>query len=150
MSGNISPLLHNVNKPAVLTWREKRNKLTYMRYGERLRKARGDTTQATLSATSKVSQSLISQLENSETATGSEYTPRLARALGVSVDWLSDEIGEMTPEIYTTSDPKIIAICKLMEPEAEYVKDAAAEATLQACKLAERARENGGSSGTHG
>lgn len=107
-------------------------------------------TQAKLSEESKVSQSLISQLENSETATGSEYTPRLARALGVSVDWLADEIGEMRPDLYQTSDKKLIAMCKAMEDRAEYVKDAAVTAVLTTRELAERARENGGNSGTHG
>lgn len=100
-------------------------------------------TQAKLSELSGVSQSLISQLENSETATGSEYTPRLARTLGISVDWLSDEIGEMIPTYYSTSDPKLVAMLKVMEPQAEYVKDAAVQAVLSTCKLAERAKTNG-------
>jgi transcriptional regulator with XRE-family HTH domain len=94
---NISPLFLSVNKLTVLTGGEIKNKFACMRYGERLRRARAETTQADLSAKSGVSQSLISQLENSTTATGSEYTPRLARALGISVDWLADEIGEMKP-----------------------------------------------------
>lgn len=122
-----------------------------MKYGERLRAARGEMTQAALSDLSGVSQSLISQLENSETATGSEYTPRLARALGIGVDWLADELGEMKPTVYALTDPKLIAMCKTMEPMADYVKEAAVEAVLQTCKLAQRARENGGgNSGTHG
>lgn len=78
-----------------------------MRYGERLKLARGKRTQAWLAEESGVSQSLISQLENSLTATGSEYTPRLARALCVRVDWLADEIGIMCdPEVRESLPPE--------------------------------------------
>jgi len=89
-----------------------------MRYGERLKLARGAMTQAELFKISGVNQSLISQLENSMTATGSEYTPRLARALGVSVDWLADEIGDMIPTTYTITNPRIASIARLLEQEA--------------------------------
>lgn len=142
----ISPLFKDVNKYAVLTSHIEVNKFTDMRYGDRLRRARGEMTQAMLSEISGVSQSLISQLENSTTATGSEYTPRLARALRISVDWLADEMGEMVQTTYSTSDPKLVAMLKVMEPQADYVKDAAISAVLTTCELAARAKNNG----THG
>lgn len=108
-------------------------------------------TQTKLSEISGVSQSLISQLEKSETATGSEYTNRLARALRISADWLADEIGEMIPNVYSTSDPKLVSILQALEPRAEYVKDAAVKAVLSTCELAEQAKANGSSStGTDG
>ena len=108
-------------------------------------------TQKALEEISGVSQSLISQLENSETATGSEYTTRLARAMGVSADWLADEIGPMIPTVYTTSDPKIIAAAKVMEESPDYVKDAAVQAVLTASELAKRAKANGAQgNGTEG
>ncbi len=100
-------------------------------------------TQARLADLAKVNQSLISQLENSATATGSEYTVRLARALGISVDWLADEIGEMTPKSYSTSNPKIAAALQVMERSPDYVQDAAVRAVLTTCELAERAKANG-------
>lgn len=50
--------------------------------------------QKLLSELSGVSQSLISQLERSKTAEVSKYTPQLADALKISVDWLAYEIGE--------------------------------------------------------
>lgn len=81
-------------------------------------------TQAKLEELSGVSQPLISQLENSKTATGSEYTNRLARALGVSPDWLADEIGEMVPMTHTITDPRIAAIARMLEEErADYLVD---------------------------
>ncbi len=124
MPTNISALFAHVNKHAVLTCYNESNKVAYMRYGERLKKARGNLTQAGLESISGVSQSLISQLENSQTATGSEYTPRLARALQVSVDWLADEIGEMRPATYTVTDPRIAAIARMLEEErADYLVD---------------------------
>lgn len=98
MTDNISALFHSVKQFAVLTSSPSSNKFANMKYGQRLKTARGKLTQAKLSEGSGVSQSLISQLENSETATGSEYTVRLARALSVSADWLADEIGDMRPE----------------------------------------------------
>lgn len=111
-----------------------------------MRIARGSLTQAKLAEISSVSQSLISQLENSETATGSEYTTRLARALKISADWLADEIGDMIPSAYSTADPRLVAMLKVMEPQADYVKEAAISAVLTTCELAARARSNG----THG
>ena len=99
-------------------------------------------TQVALSERSGVSQSLISQLETSETATGSEYTNRLARALGVSPDWLADEIGEMIPAYFSTTDPKIIAACRLMEPLPEYAKDMAVKELAQVTELIDRVRAN--------
>lgn len=147
MRGNISTLVADVNKSAVLTAGHPSNKFACMRYGERLKRARGDLTQAELSAQSGVSQSLISQLENSKTATGSEYTPRLARALNVSVDWLADEIGEMIPTSYTITDPRIAAIARMLEEEkADYLvekiqKDLAADIELIA-QASARAKAN--------
>lgn len=119
-----------------------------MRYGERLRAARKacGLNQTELSEASRVSQSLISQLENSLTATGSEYTNRLARAMGINPDWLADEIGEMMPIVYKTTDPKIIAVARAMEPLPEYGKDAAVKDVAEVVELIARARANG----THG
>lgn len=103
--------------------------------------------QAKLAELSGVSQSLISQLENSETATGSEYTNRLARALGISADWLADELGEMRPTVYTVTDPKIIAVAKLMEPLPEYGKDAAVEDLTKVAQLIKKATGGNGTDG---
>lgn len=119
-----------------------------MRYGERLKLARGQMTQAKLSELSGVSQSLISQLENSETATGSEYTNRLARALEISPDWLADEIGEMQPSGIYVTDPKLMAAHKIMQNLPGYGKDAAIKAIVETAELIERARSNG--DGTNG
>lgn len=98
-----------------------------MRYGQRLKYARNsrELTQTQLSEESGVSQSLISQLENSETATGSEYTNRLATALHISATWLADEKGSMELLVYQTADAKIIAAAKVMERLLEFARDAA-------------------------
>ena len=103
-----------------------------MKYGERLKLARKDAkmTQAALAEAAGLSQPTIHHLE-SETSEGSIYTPRLARLLKVSADWLADEIGEMRPMLYTTADPKIIAVAKLMQDLPEYGKDAAAKMLLR-------------------
>ena len=122
-----------------------------MRYGERLRKTRKDKglIQAQLETLSGVGQSLISQLETSEIATGSEYTTRLARALEISADWLADEIGEMLPVTYSTADPKLVAALKIMEALPEYGKDATIKDLAEMSELIERAKANG-ADGTNG
>lgn len=122
-----------------------------MKFGERLKLARNHKglTQAALAELAGMAQPTIHHLENPDkNASGSEFTPRLARILGVSVDWLADEVGEMIPAVYSTSDPKLVAIMHALEDRAEYVKDAATAAVLTTCELAERAKANG--TGTHG
>jgi len=121
-----------------------------MKFGERLKTARKarSLTQTGLSEISGVSQSLISQLESSETATGSEYTNRLATALNINPDWLADELGKMEPTIYTTSDAKIIAAAKLLENMPEYAVDAAIKRIAEIEELIAKAKDDG--DGTHG
>jgi transcriptional regulator with XRE-family HTH domain len=102
-----------------------------MRYGERLRLARTTAkgekiSQAKLAELARVEQSLISQLENSQTAEGSQYTNRLAKALGISPDWLADEEGEMIP-VRTAQqylDPRIEHVCQVMQSLPPYAVDA--------------------------
>ena len=115
-----------------------------MRYGERLKLARelSGLTQEALADLVGMKQPSIAHLEN-KNATGSEFTPRLARVLRISVDWLADEIGDMIPTTYTSSDPKIIAVAKVMQSQPEYVKDAVVKTALDNCELAERAKANG-------
>lgn len=145
---NISVLFAQVNKPTVLTQPSEFHKFAYMRYGERLRRARGDMTQAKLSELSGVSQSLISQLENSETATGSEYTPRLARTLGISVDWLADEIGEMIPaKKGEEMDPRIAHVLKVMESLPPYAVDAGVREIDSLAELVSHMPKPNGSTG---
>lgn len=106
-------------------------------------------TQAKLSELSGVSQSLISQLENSETATGSEYTPRLARTLGVSVDWLADEIGDMihVREEDKEMDPRIAHVLKVMESLPPYAVDAGVREIDSLAELVSHMPKPNGSTG---
>lgn len=122
-----------------------------MDYWERLKTAReaAKLTQSQLAETCRVSQPSIAYLENpSKAATGSEFTTRFARALGVSVDWLADEIGDMHPTIYTITDPKIIAVARVMQDLPEYGKDAAAKDIAKVAELIEKATHGG--NGTDG
>lgn len=119
-----------------------------MRYGERLKAARthAELTQAELAERCGIAQPTISELE--ATDGGSAYTTRLARACGVSPDWLADEIGEMQPSGIFVTDQKLIAAHKVMEALPEYGKDAAIKAIVETAELIERARANG--DGTNG
>jgi len=121
-----------------------------MDYGERLKLARkhAKMTQEALADASEVKQPSISYLENIKNeCTGSEFTARFARVCGVSVDWLSDEIGEMIPEYYRTTDPKIIAVARVMEPMPEYGKDAAVKDVAEVAELIAQAQGGNGTDG---
>lgn len=122
-----------------------------MDYGERLKLARKHArmTQEALAEAAELKQPSISYLENTTNGcTGSEFTARFARILGVSVDWLADEIGEMLPDYYQTTDPKIIAVARVMEPMPEYGKDAAVKDVAEVAELIAQAKANG--DGTNG
>ncbi len=90
-----------------------------MKYGERLRLARkrAGLTQQALADLVGMKQPSLAYLENpAKDSNGSEFTVKIARVLGVSVDWLDDEIGEMVPMTYSTSDAALVSILKVMEP----------------------------------
>lgn len=112
-----------------------------MNYGERLHKARlhAHLSQAQLAERSGVTQSTVSQLENSSTDNGSAHTVRFARACGISPDWLDDEVGDMLPSGLTISEPRVAAIAatllRAMEDGQDYLvertqKDLAADIEL--------------------
>lgn len=146
MPQNIDTTIKQVNRFNYLTQNNPAYKFLVMRFGERLKKARlqKGLTQAALAGLAEITQPTIWHLESHEkNASGSEFTPRLARILSVSVDWLADEIGEMVPVTYTTSDPKLVSMLKVIEPQPEYVKEAAVTAVLTTCELATRAKANG-------
>lgn len=136
----------NVNNYSSLTRYNHSYKFGVMKYGERLFKARtyAKLTQGQLADKIKdgCTQENISKLERGD-ATGSEYTAQFADACGVRALWLAVGAGEMVPSYYSTNDPKLVAMLKVMEPQAEYVKDAAVKAVLTTCELADRARSNG-------
>lgn len=68
-----------------------------MTYGERLAMARicAGLTQKELAAAVGMEQPSIAHLE--KRGEGSVHTVKIARACGVSPDWLDDEIGDMVP-----------------------------------------------------
>ena len=122
-----------------------------MKYGDRLKEARrhAKLNQEQLATAVGIKQPSVSYLEDiANNAEGSEHTARFARVCKVSVDWLSDEIGEMQPLIYQTSDQKIIAALKLMEQLPDFGKDAAIKSLAEIEELIAQARDDG--DGTHG
>lgn len=120
-----------------------------MNFSERLKAARqhAQLTQAQLAEATGIAQPTISYLENSN-ATGSEFTARFARVCGVSCDWLADELGAMVPIVYSTSDPKMIAALRVMEPMPEFAKDAAVKSVTEIAQLIAQSKEGG--NGTDG
>lgn len=106
-------------------------------------------TQSQLADAVGIRQPTLSGLESSDSE-GSSFTVQFARACGVSADWLADEVGEMLPGGLYVTDPKLVAIIKAMEPEPEYVKDAAVQAVLATQKLVTQTRQGTGGSEKNG
>lgn len=150
MPPNISTPINKVNVLLIFNLDKHTYKIDNMKYGERLRTARdyAKLSQVQLAERAGVSQSTVSQLEKSDTDVGSVNTVRLARACGVSPDWLDDEIGEMVPIVYQTSDPKIIAALKVMEPLSDFGKDAAVKSVTEIAQLIAHIKQGG--NGTDG
>lgn len=116
-----------------------------MTYGERVKLARerAKLTQVRMAEICGVTQPTISQIETT-VSIGSAYTTRFARACGVSAEWLADEIGEMVPTIFQTSDMKVGGVLKVMEGQPEYVKDAIMKEVVQTIELVHQARARPG------
>lgn len=130
----------NVSSQAPLNlWHKKNLYHQEMSIGTRLRQLResnnlsGDQLGEIMGVTKGMVSQWESDMGNPPTT---ERLLLLHKRIHFSLDWLLlDE-----ENVYSTSDPKIIAVCKAMEPQAEYVKDAAASAVLTTCELAVRAR----------
>ncbi|MCK9386050.1 MAG: helix-turn-helix domain-containing protein [Nevskia sp.] len=123
MPNNIDLSIRSVNRTLYLNANRFAYSFEPMKYGERLRLARekAELTQQELAERVGMKQPSLAYLENpAKNAKGSEFTVKLSRVLGVSVDWLDDEIGEMTPTLYSTSNPTLVEILQALEPRAEY------------------------------
>lgn len=136
-----------VNRHAFLTEDRRGYMFCTMRYGERLKAARthAELTQTELAERCGIAQPTISELE--ATDGGSAYTTRLARACGVSPDWLADEIGEMKPSGMLVTDPKLLAGLKVMMDLPEYGRDAALKTLAATAQLIEHAKTSGDTNG---
>lgn len=145
MTPNIDISICHVNRHLCLPDHRAAYNFDPMNYGERLKAARehADLDQYELAEAVGIKQPSVSYLESSPKATGSQYTVQFARACKVSPDWLADEIGEMVPATYQTTDPKIIAVARVMEPMPEYAKDAAVKDVAEVAELVTRARQDG-------
>lgn len=90
----------------------------------------------------------LAYLENPDNnAKTSEFTVKFARALGISVDWLDDEIGDMIPTQQYEMDPRIAHVVKVMESLPPYAVDAGVR---EIDSLAELVSHIPSSNGSHG
>lgn len=127
MTKNIDTTISQVNSLGYLISNSHAYMLCIMKFGERLKLARErkGLTQAALAELVGMAQPTIHHLESpKKNASGSEFTPRLARVLGVSVDWLADEIGDMIQQEEKEMDPRIAHVVKVMESLPPYAVDA--------------------------
>lgn len=112
-----------------------------MSIGARLRqlRIRNNLSGEKLGELCDVTKGMVSQWESDMTTPPTDRLLKLRQHLSFSFDWLL--LGE-DRKIYSTSDPKLGEIMQVLEPRAEYVKDAAVTAVISACCLADRAKSN--------
>lgn len=123
-----------------------------MSIGSRLRQLRlkNRLTQEQVGEICGVTKGMISQWESGIATPPTDRLLELRKHLVFSLDWLMRGEGPVEQTEYTIRDPKLIAICKIMEGKAEYVKDAAVKEIAQMVELVEHARAGDVNSGTHG
>lgn len=111
-----------------------------MSIGTRLRQLRKSKswTQERIGEICGVTKGMVSQWELDESFPPTDRLLKLQREIPFSFDWLFN--GDAA---YSTSDPKIIAVAKAMEPTTEEVKNIVVKAVLPICEL-NRARAAGG------
>lgn len=116
-----------------------------MTLAERLRHARklhAGLTQKDLAERSGVSQQTISNIETGAQTESTDIVP-LARACGVSSDWLYDETGPMLPAPPPKLDHRTAHVLEIMEQAPDYVIDAITREADSIIELAAHARANG-------
>lgn len=109
-----------------------------MKFGERLkiaRKHRG-LTQEGLAELVGIKQPTVHHLEDpKKNASGSEFTARFARVLGVSVDWLADEIGDMIPSESPPAHVDLSPSDKQTLNNAQYLPPDALDALIKDARM---------------
>lgn len=115
-----------------------------MKYGERLKQARGHANLTQKGLAERINylctQENISKLENGD-ATGSEFTVQFATACDVSPVWLAEEKGEMIGGLFI-ADAKIRHAMQLLQPLPGYAVDHVIQEIIDTAQLIERAAES--------
>lgn len=97
-----------------------------MTLGERLHKARtrAGLTQEQLGELAECGQGVVSKIERGD-QDASTYIVLLARACGVSADWLQDETGDMLPakriDQYPQPIQHIVKVAENMDTQEQYL-----------------------------
>lgn len=87
-----------------------------------------------------VTKGMVSQWESDLVIPTTDKLMELRRHIEFSFDWIL--YGE-AEKLYSTRDHKLGRILQVLEPQPDYVKEAAASAVLTSCELADKARGNG-------
>jgi transcriptional regulator with XRE-family HTH domain len=134
----------HVNNYSSLTANDCGYMVKTMKYGERLQKARNHAALTQKQLAEKINnvctQENISKLERGN-ATGSEFTAQFANACGVRAMWLAADDGEMIQTGYSTSDPTLVEILKVLEARGDYEKLAAHKAVVTTAELVDHAAQ---------
>ena len=86
-----------------------------------------------------VTKGTVSQWESDLTTPMLDRLIDLHKHLDFSFDWLLDG-KETQATAYTTSDPTLVKMLQVLEPRAEYLKDAAYKAAITTCELVDQAK----------
>lgn len=116
----------------------------------KLARTRAGLSQESLAQLVGMKQPSLAYLENPDKqAKGSEFTVKIAKVLGVSIEWLDDEIGEMIPraEEKEELDPRIEHVIKVMQSLPPYAVDAGVR---EIDSLAELIKQMPRPNGSHG
>ncbi len=92
-----------------------------------------------------VTKGMVSQWELDIVTPPTDRLLELHKKLAFSYDWLLN--GDT---VYSTTNRKIGSAMMAMEQSADYVQDAAVQAVLTTCELAQRAKANGTNHGNEG
>lgn len=88
--------------------------LQSMKFGQKVRKTRRDRglSQTDIAAESGLVPSAISGIENGERRAYVDQAARIAKALGVSLDWLADEETDEPPQAATGDDAQVLRVIR--------------------------------------
>lgn len=87
-----------------------------------------------------VTKGMVSQWESDAVTPATDRLLELHRHLNFSFDWLLN--GKDDATVYSTSDPTLMEILKVLEPRAEYFKETALKTVLSTIDLVDHVQTN--------
>jgi transcriptional regulator with XRE-family HTH domain len=117
-----------------------------MSFSDRVKAARtfAGLAQDQLADKAGMKQSSVWYMENGKgEEQRSKYTAGVARACGVNASWLADGIGDMLPDYYHVTDPRIAEALRIMESLPDYAVTEAVKSITGIANLVDHSKPNG-------